>query len=273
MNTIEKKGKSVEAALRLALARLGAKRDEVDIEILQEPTKGVLGLFGGKKAHIRVTKKGFKPEKEEVSIKEDSTDQSKVKTDTLEKRISKSIKKEKKLRKKKVNKQPEPIKEKSIEKEVDSNEVTVQAVVNEFLLELLNEMDINAQLDMRRKNENLYVDISGDDMALVIGRRGKTLDALQYLTSLVTNRDRDDYVRVLLDAENYRAKRKRTLQNLARKLAKKAKKKHRNIVLEPMNPYERRIIHSTLQNEKGVTTRSKGKEPYRKVVICYNEKE
>ena len=131
-------------------------------------------------------------------------------------------------------------------------------------------MDIDAKIDAKINNTTLNVNLEGQNMAVLIGRRGQTLDSLQYLVSLVVNKDRDDYIRVVLDTENYRQKRKETLEKLAHKLARKAKKMRKDIILEPMNPYERRIIHSTLQNNKFVSTKSEGDEPYRKVIIFLN---
>ena len=133
-------------------------------------------------------------------------------------------------------------------------------------------MNIDAQIDVMKVDDALNINMIGEDMAILIGKRGQTLDSLQYLVSLVVNKDRDDYLRVVLDTENYRAKRKETLEALAEKLAAKVKKSRKNVILEPMNPYERRIIHSTLQNNPNVSTKSEGDEPYRKVVIYYDYK-
>ena len=128
-------------------------------------------------------------------------------------------------------------------------------------------MGVEAEPVTRVEEDRILVDLQGPDMGIVIGRRGETLDALQYLTSLVVNREEQNYVKVTVDTENYRAKREETLVRLARKLASKVVKYHRSMSLEPMNPYERRIIHATLQEFEGVTTSSTGVEPNRKVVI------
>lgn len=206
MKFVEKSGKSVEEALRLALIELEATREQVEIEILEEGSKGFLGI-GAKETKIKVTKKN------------------------------------------------------------DVNEIA-----KNFLLSILNEMNIDAQIDVMKVDDALNINMIGEDMAILIGKRGQTLDSLQYLVSLVVNKDRDDYLRVVLDTENYRAKRKETLEALAEKLAAKVKKSRKNVILEPMNPYERRIIHSTLQNNPNVSTKSEGDEPYRKVVIYYDYK-
>ena len=113
----------------------------------------------------------------------------------------------------------------------------------------------------------LDIDLSGDDMGVLIGKRGQTLDSLQYLVSLVVNKEAEEYIRVKVDTENYRKRRKETLENLAKNIAYKVKRTKRSVSLEPMNPYERRIIHSALQNDKYVTTHSEGEEPFRHVVV------
>jgi len=206
MKFVEKSGKSVEEALRLALIDLEVSRDQVEIEILEEGSKGFLGI-GAKETRIRVTKKN----------------------DVIE-------------------------------------------TARNFLSNILNQMSINAKLEIQQNDEVLSINMIGEDMAILIGKRGQTLDSLQYLVSLVVNKEREDYLRVVLDTENYRAKRKETLEALAEKLASKVKKSRKNVILEPMNPYERRIIHSALQNNSSVSTKSEGEEPYRKVIIYYDYK-
>jgi spoIIIJ-associated protein len=211
MYSIEKSAKSVEEALKLALDELNLTREKVEVEIIDEPVKKVLGLFGGKDAKIKVS---------------------------------------------------------VIEEVVETEEFDVKAV--NFLNSVFENMKIEGKITTRIEDTTLYIDVEGPDMALLIGRRGQTLDALQYLVSLTINKNKDDYTRVILDTENYRKKRKETLEKLAYRLAKKAKKLRKDIVLEPMNPYERRIIHSALQTSTEVSTRSEGEEPYRKVVIFLN---
>jgi spoIIIJ-associated protein len=202
MYFVEKTGKTVDEALKLALIELSATEEQVRVEILEESSKGLFGLFGGKEAKIRVE-----------------------------------------------------LKEKSDRIAVD------------FLEKILDKMGIIGTVIAKFEGETLSLDIIGNDMAILIGRRGQTLDSLQYLVSLVVNKDRSDYMRVSLDTESYRAKRKETLEKLAHRLAAKARKLRKDIVLEPMNPYERRIIHSTLQGSPYVSTKSEGEEPNRKVVI------
>ncbi|MCD8090308.1 MAG: protein jag, partial [Clostridiales bacterium] len=137
-----------------------------------------------------------------------------------------------------------------------------------FLKEVFKTMNLEVEIEKQDENgRQLYLNLTGDDMGVIIGKRGQTLDSLQYLTNLVVNKGNSPYISVHLDTKDYRKKRKETLENLARNLAKKAKHIRRNVILEPMNPYERRIIHSTLQNDRYVTTFSEGEEPYRHVVI------
>ena len=146
---------------------------------------------------------------------------------------------------------------------------SVSDVASDFLKDVFAAMNIIVVVDVKYNAENneMKIDLSGDDMGVLIGKRGQTLDSLQYLVSLVVNKGNEDYIRVKVDTENYRERRKSTLENLAKNMAYKVKRTRRPLHLEPMNPYERRIIHSALQNDKFVTTHSEGEEPYRHVVI------
>lgn len=139
----------------------------------------------------------------------------------------------------------------------------------EFLKEVFDAMNMVVVIDVKydEENRNIDIELSGDEMGVLIGKRGQTLDSLQYLVSLVVNKDEDEYIRVKVDTEDYRKRRKETLENLAKNIAYKVKRTKRPVSLEPMNPYERRIIHSALQNDKYVETHSEGEEPYRKVVV------
>ena len=147
--------------------------------------------------------------------------------------------------------------------------MTIEDSAREFLQKVFQVMGIEAKIDVDYSEEEQTVSINvlGDDMGILIGKRGQTLDSLQYLTSLVVNKNTEGYLKVKLDTENYRERRKETLENLAKNIAAKVKRTHKPVALEPMNPYERRIIHSTLQNDKYVETHSEGDEPYRKVVV------
>lgn len=134
-------------------------------------------------------------------------------------------------------------------------------------------MEVKSEIDYNEENRTMNIDFSGDEMGILIGKRGQTLDSLQYLISLVVNKGSDAYIKVKVDTEDYRERRKQTLENLAKNLSYKVKRTRRPVTLEPMNPYERRIIHSALQNDRYVETHSEGDEPYRKVVITLKRRE
>lgn len=146
---------------------------------------------------------------------------------------------------------------------------TIADKAKDFLNEVFSAMNMVVVIDVKynEDNRNMNIELSGDEMGVLIGKRGQTLDSLQYLVSLVVNKDSEEYVRVKVDTEDYRERRKETLENLAKNIAYKVKRTKRSVSLEPMNPYERRIIHSALQNDKYVTTHSEGEEPFRRVVV------
>ena len=146
---------------------------------------------------------------------------------------------------------------------------SVDETVKEFLNKVFEAMNLTVVIDIKYNEENgtMDIDLSGDEMGVLIGKRGATLDSLQYLVSLVANKESESYIRVKVDTENYRQRRKDTLENLAKNISYKVKRTKRSVSLEPMNPYERRIIHSALQNDKFVTTHSEGEEPFRRVVV------
>ena len=146
---------------------------------------------------------------------------------------------------------------------------SVSDIAKDFLNDVFEAMELTVVVDVKYNEEEkaMDIDLSGDEMGVLIGKRGQTLDSLQYLVSLVVNKDAEDYIRVKVDTENYRQRRKDTLENLAKNIAYKVKRTKRSVSLEPMNPYERRIIHSALQNDKYVTTHSEGEEPFRRVVV------
>ena len=152
-------------------------------------------------------------------------------------------------------------------------EVSAEDTAKNFLKDVFAAMNMQVVIDVKYNEEEKSMDIelSGDEMGVLIGKRGQTLDSLQYLVSLVVNKEMEEYIRVKIDTENYRQRRKETLENLAKNIAYKVKKTRRPVSLEPMNPYERRIIHSTLQNDKYISTHSEGEEPYRRVVVTYKK--
>lgn len=156
-----------------------------------------------------------------------------------------------------------------IEAKIKEEEITVEQAAKNFLEDVFHSMGYAIAIDTVYDEEEhaLSIDLSGDEMGILIGKRGQTLDSLQYLVSLVINKGTNDYIRVKVDTENYRQRRKETLENLAKNISYKVKRTRRSVSLEPMNPYERRIIHSALQNDKYVTTHSEGEEPFRRVVV------
>ena len=158
-----------------------------------------------------------------------------------------------------------------IKASIKEEEKTIDIKAKDFLTNVFNSMNIAVVIDAKYDDidHTLDIDLSGDDMGMLIGKRGQTLDSLQYLVSLVVNKGVDNYIRVKVDTENYRQRRKDTLENLAKNIAYKVKRTRRSVALEPMNPYERRIIHSALQGNKYVETYSEGNEPYRHVVVVY----
>lgn len=200
---VEKSGKTVEDAIKEALLELACEREDAQIEIIEEGSRKMLGLIGGKDAVVRVT---------------------------------------------------------FIEKGA--------ALVEGFLVRILNLMEVEADIYIEESDESISVQITGDDIGILIGRRGDTLDALQYITGLAVNRKNTEYKRITLDVENYRARREETLKKLANKTAGRVIKTKKSFKLEPMNPLERRIIHSELQKNKKIETYSIGEEPNRRVVIA-----
>lgn len=205
MKSIIKTSKTVEDAVKEALLELDASEEDVEIEVLEEPSKGLFGLIGTKEAKVKIT----------------------LKNDPIE-------------------------------------------IADKFLNKVMSTMGINASNNIEKNGDLLKIeinDIDPVDMGILIGKRGNTLDSIQYLLSLAVNKNRPNYMKVVVDSEGYRAKREETLIRLANKMAEKVKYSKRPVKLEPMNPYERRVIHSTLQNIHGIVTYSEGEEPFRRVVI------
>ncbi len=219
------------------------------------------------KAAAKAEKKPEKSEKEKAEKAEKS-----------EKAVKKAVKEEKASGKEdKKSEQKEQKSEKKAakaeKKGVPADPEVVKSRAEEFLSSMLSAMGVQASIETTYEDGTLNVNLEGDDMGILIGKRGQTLDSIQYLTSLVVNKGKAAYVRVKIDTENYRERRKATLENLAKNMAFKVKKTRRPAYLEPMNPYERRIIHSALQNDPYVTTHSEGEEPARKVVITLRKHE
>lgn len=293
MDFSEKWGTSVENAVELALIDLKLTKEQVEIIVLEEPSKGFFGI-GSKLAKVRVEKKAYKPEvfkapdikeearairqqprpdreearpKEEAhTIRENSKTKSffeRAKDPVREKAVS-EVRKKPTFEGHKKEANFEGLRQEKPENLVlvaDDNKVLI------FLNEITQKMGLEVTIEAKENQDIIYVDIEGKDSGTIIGKRGQTLDAIQYLTSLVANKGDEKYIKVVVDAENYRQKREKTLEQLANRLASKVTKSRKSVRLEPMNPYERKVIHATLQANPEVTTRSEGEEPYRRVII------
>ena len=231
--------KTVDDAITAACQDFFVTSDKLDYEVLEEGSSGFLGI-GAKPAVIKAR---VKEEKEIVK-------------ETVKEPVKEVLKEEKTF-----------AKETAKVSNVDAKEV--EEAAKKFLGEVFDAMEMEVIVDAKYNDADkaLDIDMRGEEIGILIGKRGQTLDSLQYLVSLVVNRGQADYIRVKLDTENYRQRRKETLENLAKNIAYKVKRTKRPVSLEPMNPYERRIIHSALQNDRYVTTHSEGEEPFRRVVV------
>lgn len=201
MKRVVEAAKTIDEAIQAGLQKLGVTKDQVEINIISEPTKGFLG-FGSKNAEVELI---------------------------------------------------------LIDSPLESGKL--------FLNQVFEAMNLQVKIEESKDDEQTIFNLVGDNLGVLIGRRGQTLDALQYLTNIAVNRSSDSNTRIMLDAEEYRERRKKTLESLADRLANKVRKYKKDVVLEPMSPYERKIIHTHLQDERGVYTRSQGQEPFRKIVI------
>lgn len=248
MGFVETTGKTVEEALAAALAELQTTKDNVDVEILEEAKDALFGLFGGRKAKIRVTVKASAEEAvAETLVEEPSATEDKQ----------------------------EPVAEKAVSaeeskpaKKTGSNDEAI-TMAKEFLVKIFDSMKIKVVMEkfVHKEDGVVTFKLHGPDMGILIGKHGQTLDALQYLTNLVANKHSAEHMRVMIDIEDYRERRSQTLTRLALRLADKVKRSGERVVLEPMNPHERKIIHMALQDDHRVNTLSEGEDPYRRVVI------
>ncbi|MBQ8160166.1 MAG: Jag N-terminal domain-containing protein [Clostridia bacterium] len=330
MNSVEVSARTQEEAIEQALSQLDASISDVDVEILDEGSKGLFGLFGSRLARVRVTVKQASEDEDILSVlqekKEAPKPAKKPKTAPAEKKEeapkqekkpapeapapvkeeapkpveekAAEVKAEEPAPEVKETRRPEPVRRTRAQAQTEEprheapanreyqvldkpeiNMIPDDAVdpatpagrARAFVQELTDLMGVHVQVHVGLDaEENIFIQMEGDTMGILIGRRGETLDAIQYLTSLRVNREHEGYIRVTLDTENYRAKREDTLIRLANRMANRAVKIGRRVSLEPMNPYERRIIHSALQSNTAVDTHSEGEEPNRHVVITLN---
>ena len=272
MDSSVKCAKDVDSAVKLALEDLQLGIDEVDVTVLEEPSRGFFGI-GQKLALVKVEKK------KEAKEPPKETKKTEVKKEKKPEKPQTALEEKPKAAKAETPKRKKERAPRRAEREMQDLEPVIEKIPEDelidvqdhaalkFLEEVTKEMGLDLDIKAKAGKETLYIDIQGKDSGTVIGKRGQTLDAIQYLTSLVVNKEQSGYTRVVIDAENYRAKREKTLELLAIRLAKKVGKTKRSIKLEPMNPYERKVIHATLQNYPYVTTRSEGQDPYRRVII------
>lgn len=293
MDHIEVSGKTREEAIMKASVKLETPSDELDIEVVSEGSKGFLG-FGSKPYVIRARKKmeavsEVVEETEEIEkiiriMEPAATEEIEIIDEGQPEQLEETQPREDRPKDGEKEREPDrqaPAKSKAREHrpkregrpiEVLTDEAQIEEVkrrAEEFLASVFEAMHIDVHMESvyNMTDGSLTIDFSGENMGILIGKRGQTLDSLQYLTGLVLNKGKNVYVKVKLDTEDYRARRKETLENLARGIAFKVKKSKRQVVLEPMNPYERRIIHSTLQGNRNVETFSEGEEPFRHVVV------
>lgn len=278
--SIRVSAKTLDDAITEALIQLGVTSDRLEYNVIEKGSAGFLGI-GMKQAVIEAWIKEEKTQEPEIEdLKEAVKEEISSVMDEPEKKEEPG--REKKENTKKGKDKPAKMpKEKKAEQKKEEPENTVKEdqelakvedqtikAVEQFLNDTLKAMDMEVEITSSIDEDGaLYVDMKGDHMGILIGKRGQTLDALQYLANRVANKHQAGYVRVKLDTENYRARREETLKHLAKNIAHKVKRNRRPVVLEPMNPYERRIIHSALQSDPYVTTHSEGEDPYRKVVV------
>lgn len=245
-NSIRISAKTLDDAITEALVQLGVTSDKLEYEVIEKGSSGFLGI-GMKQAVIEAWKK---EEKQEISEETSSAPEEIVKTEEKEEENTE---------------ENSPVKE---SQELAKVEEQTIAAVEQFVQDTLKAMNMEVEISSSIDGDGaLNIDMKGDHMGILIGKRGQTLDSLQYLANRVANKHQSGYVRVKLDTEGYRARREETLRHLAKNIAHKVKRNRRPVALEPMNPYERRIIHSALQSDPYVTTHSEGEEPYRKVVV------
>ena len=263
MDYIQVSAKTVEDAVLEAAMKLATTREHLEYEVIEKGSAGFLG-FGAKPAVIKA--RALSDEEIEKAEKQPEPAKEVVKQE-VKKEIKKEVKKDEPVKEEKVEKteEPAPVKKEA----VAGKEISAE----DFLKDVFKAMDMVVDIKVTENTEEKTMDIelSGEEMGVLIGKRGQTLDSLQYLVSLVVNKYSDDYIRVKIDTENYRERRKETLENLARNIAYKVKRTRKTVSLEPMNPYERRVIHSALQNDRYVTTHSEGEEPYRRVVVTLKD--
>ena len=286
--------KTVDEAITKASLEYETSSENLEIQVISEGKTGFLG-FGSKPAIIKAAKKEIadtlpeepapepaaekkaerkeaKPERQKAPRREEAKKEARKepkKKNTRKEESKKKVSKKEALQEKQEVKAQQPAEEKKAVVRSDEEIAAIKADAEKFLNGVFHAMGLEVEIKMEYKAEegNLDIEFTGSDMGILIGKRGQTLDSLQYLVSLVVNKGRQGYIRVKLDTEDYRKRRKETLENLAKSIAYKVRKTRKPVSLEPKNPYERRIIHSALQGNRYVETYSEGNEPYRHVVV------
>ena len=256
--TIEKSGKNVEEALKAALAELGASENDVDVEVLENPSKGFLGIIGVKPAKVRVTlKEKISPEVEPEKISEVTEEKFSEEVQQTEEIIP-TVEEKTEVTEEKISE--------VVEENFNRDEVIERG--KKFLSEVFAAMKIEVEINSATDESLVLFDLVGKNLGILIGKHGQTLDSLQYLLNLAANKpDAPQKLHFILDVENYRQRRTETLKNLAKGVAQQVWKTRKEIKLEPMNRHERRIIHTALQDNNKVETHSTGEEPYRCIVV------
>lgn len=278
MKSTVKVAKTVDEAVELAIKELNCSKEEAVIEVIEEPKSGIFGLFGSKDAMVRVScEEDISKLIDEVISDNSSKEKTDIKKDTKPQRVSEKENRETVKASNKVN-SVEDRNEKTEEVEESSEEKVEPVEIDEefkvkiksFLNSVVQKMGIESNIETFSDDFGIkfnIIPVNENDIGIVIGKRGETLDAIQYITNLVANRNTDRYIRISVDCNGYRDKRINSLKSLAKKMANKAIKYNKNMRLEPMNPFERRVIHSSLQSFDGIYTVSEGNEPFRRVVI------
>lgn len=228
MTSVEKTGKTVDEAIEAAIVELGVSREQIEYDVLEEPSKGLFGFLGGKLARVRVAVMEASKPAARVAAKE---------------------------------KPPQAVPS-------DKAQADSVAAARAFLQSVFAAMKLDVKIEKMTSIDQITLNLRGEDLGVLIGKHGQTLDALQYLTNLAVHRDSEERVRIIIDVEDYRKRREETLTRLAHRLADRVRLRGEKVVLEPMSPHERKIIHTTLQDDLKVTTFSEGEEPFRKVIIA-----
>ena len=264
MNYVIKTGKSVDEAVREALKELNISREKAEIEILDEGQKGFLGLIGSKDATVKVW-----PREDETKSILNEIFNEEIETEKSQEAVHEDVELEIENNEVSTEEVQEVVDVEEGTKSIEEENQEILDAAREFISKILDTFELENSVEMELKDNVLTINVNGDEnrLGILIGKRGVTLDSIQYILNLLVNKKSSRYIRVNLDSSGYREKRKETLINLANKMANKVTKTGRSVKLEPMNSYERKIIHTALQDYEGVLTHSEGKDPFRKVVI------